>query len=203
MDDIQLSSSPKSKMASSYRLRCLSWVLETNLKEEVCRGFIFANLFYSLYLSVRLWWNILVANLATNFQDLVAKGKNLVALAPVLGAISRPVYLRLARYVNNNLTMKGFYSTPHVSCTKGFYFQRGNGEQLKFTLELSGIVFQETPLNCNNCLRITIHNCSFHNASRALAIKIQNIGSFHLDLQGRSKFRNNFQCIHVLLLYNT
>ena len=39
---------------------------------------------------VRLWWNILVANLATNFQDLVAKVKNLVALAPVLGTISRP-----------------------------------------------------------------------------------------------------------------
>ena len=29
-------------------------------------------------------------NLATNFQDLVAKVKNLVTLAPVLGAISRP-----------------------------------------------------------------------------------------------------------------
>ena len=28
--------------------------------------------------------------MATNFQDLVAKVKNLVALAPVLGAISRP-----------------------------------------------------------------------------------------------------------------
>ena len=33
----------------------------------------------------------LVANLATNFQDLVAKVENVVALAPVLGAISRPV----------------------------------------------------------------------------------------------------------------
>ena len=31
-----------------------------------------------------------MANLATNFQDLVAKVKNLVALAPVLGAISHP-----------------------------------------------------------------------------------------------------------------
>ena len=60
------------------------------LNKEVCHGFIFANLFNSLYLFVRLWWNILVANLATNFQDLVAKVKNLVALAPVLGAISRP-----------------------------------------------------------------------------------------------------------------
>ena len=60
------------------------------LNEEICRGFIFANLFNSLYLLVRLWWNILVTNLATNFQDLVAKVKNLVALAPVLGAISCP-----------------------------------------------------------------------------------------------------------------
>ena len=33
---------------------------------------------------------ILVAILATDFQDLVAKVKNLVALAPVLGAILRP-----------------------------------------------------------------------------------------------------------------
>ena len=39
------------------------------LNEEVCRGFI-SYLF--------------------NFQDLVIKVKNLVALAPVLGAISRP-----------------------------------------------------------------------------------------------------------------
>ena len=36
-----------------------------------------------------MWLEILVANLATNFQDLVAKVKNLVALAPVLGAILR------------------------------------------------------------------------------------------------------------------
>ena len=33
---------------------------------------------------------MLVANLATNFQDLATKVKNLVALAPVLGAISCP-----------------------------------------------------------------------------------------------------------------
>ena len=36
--------------------------------------------------------NIVVANLATNFQDLVAKLKNLVALAPVLSTISRPEF---------------------------------------------------------------------------------------------------------------
>ena len=34
-----------------------------------------------------MWLEILVANLVTNFQDLVAKVKNLVALAPELGAI--------------------------------------------------------------------------------------------------------------------
>ena len=40
------------------------------------------------------FWNrtFLVANLATNFQDLVSKVENLVALAPLLGAISRPAF---------------------------------------------------------------------------------------------------------------
>ena len=39
-----------------------------------------------------IFWNcmFLVANLVTNFQDLVAKVENLVALMPVLGTISRP-----------------------------------------------------------------------------------------------------------------
>ena len=80
MDDKQCFSSPKSKMASSYQSI-----------EEVCCGFIFTNIFNLLYLLVRLWWNILVTNLATNFRDLVAKVKNLVTLVPVLGAISCPV----------------------------------------------------------------------------------------------------------------
>ena len=106
-------------------------------------------------------------------------------------------------YVNKTLTLRGLYSTPHVLCTDGFYFQKTNGEQLTFALVLSGIDFQQTPLNCNDCQRITIHNCSFHNASRALAIKIQNVTSFQLDLKGNSTFRNNSQCINVLLLNNT
>ena len=38
----------------------------------------------------KVWLEILVANLVTNFLDLVAKVKNLVTLAPVLGAILRP-----------------------------------------------------------------------------------------------------------------
>ena len=63
------------------------------LNVEVCRRFISVKLFNSLYLLVRLWWNTLVADLVTYFQDLVAKVKNLVTLVPVLGAISHPVII--------------------------------------------------------------------------------------------------------------
>ena len=49
---------------------------------------IFNNHYISI--GIKVWLEILVANLATNFQDLVTKVKNLVALAPVLGAILRP-----------------------------------------------------------------------------------------------------------------
>ncbi|PFX17578.1 hypothetical protein AWC38_SpisGene18099 [Stylophora pistillata] len=106
-------------------------------------------------------------------------------------------------FVNKSLTIRGLYSTPYVSCTGGFHFLMANGMQLTFTLEFSGITFQQTPLNCNDCQRITIHNCSFHNALRALAINIQNITDFYLEIQGNSTFRNNSQCINVLLLNNT
>ena len=106
-------------------------------------------------------------------------------------------------YVNNSLTVRGFYSTPHVLCTEGFHFQKTNGEKQTFALVLSGVDFQQTPLNWNDFQSITINNCSFHNASRALAIKIQNITSFQLNVKGNSTFRNNSQCINVLLLNHT
>ena len=48
-----------------------------------------------------MWLEILVANLATNFQDLVAKVKNLVALVPVLGAILRPAQENFPQKPNN------------------------------------------------------------------------------------------------------
>ena len=72
MYDMQCSSSPKSKMVSSYRLRCMCCILETNLTRKFAA-------------------DLSVANLVTNFQDLVAKVKNLVVLVPVLGKISCPV----------------------------------------------------------------------------------------------------------------
>ena len=43
-----------------------------------------------------------MANLATTFQDLVAKVKNLVTLAPVSGAISRPDLYSLFSYLLNS-----------------------------------------------------------------------------------------------------
>lgn len=52
-------------------------VLETNLARK-----------FAADLPLKIF--LIVANLANNFQDLVAKKKNLVALAPVVGAISRP-----------------------------------------------------------------------------------------------------------------
>ena len=97
-------------------------------------------------------------------------------------------------YVNKSLIVRGFYSIQHVSCAKGFRVQ------LPVVLVLSGIAFQQTPLNCYDCQRITIHNCSFHKASRALAIKIQNITSFQLDFKGSSTFQNNSKFISFLLL---
>ena len=55
------------------------------LNEEVCRGFILVNLFNSLFLLVKSWWNILVANLATNFQDLVVKVEKFSRIGACIG----------------------------------------------------------------------------------------------------------------------
>ncbi|XP_068699848.1 uncharacterized protein [Montipora foliosa] len=103
-------------------------------------------------------------------------------------------------YINKSLTMEGLFSTPHVLCTEGFHFQKTNDEQQTFRLKLSGIDFRQTPLRCDDCQHVIIHNCSFHNALRALAIAIHNITSFQLDIQSNSTFYNNSQCINVLLL---
>ena len=87
MDDIQRSGSPKPKIASSHQLRCMCCVLDINLT----RKFVM-DLSLQIFLIHFIWWSILVTNLVTDFEDLVAKVKNLVALVvPVLGTISCPV----------------------------------------------------------------------------------------------------------------
>ena len=63
-------------------------------------------------------------------------------------------------YINKSLTIEGLYSTPHVLCTEGFHFQKTNDEQETFRLELSGIDFQQTPISCDDCQHVLIHNWS-------------------------------------------
>ena len=113
-----------------------------------------------------------------------------------------PVGYHQGIYISKSLTLKGFNATPRVLCTDGFHFQKTNDEQQTLRIELSGIDFRQTPLTCHDCQQVTIHNCSFHDASRALAIEIQNITSFHLEIQGNSTFHKNSQCINLLLLDN-
>ena len=63
------------------------------LNKELCSRFILIYLYKSSTITrsiAKVSLEILVAKLATTFQDLVANEKNLVALAPVLGAILRP-----------------------------------------------------------------------------------------------------------------
>ena len=86
------------------------------LDEKVCCGFIFANLFNSPYLLVKLWWNILVSNLATNFQDLVARVKNVITLVPVLGTILCPDHCSI-NWMGN---CYGWETWCHVDCHTGF-----------------------------------------------------------------------------------
>ena len=86
------------------------------LDEKVCCGFIFANLFNSPYLLVKLWWNILISNLATNFQDLVARVKNVITLVPVLGTILCPDHCSI-NWMGN---CYGWETWCHVDCWTGF-----------------------------------------------------------------------------------
>ena len=104
--------------------------------------------------------------------------------------------------INKSLTMKGYYSTPHVFCVKGFRFGKTNNEEQTLRFELSGIAFWQTPLTFENCHHVKIVNCSFHNAPRALSVRIRNIITFRLDIQGFSSFHDNSHCVHLILLDN-
>jgi len=66
---------------------CICCVLETSLTRNFAADL--SSLTITRFLG-KVWLEILVANLAPNFQDFVANVKKLVALAPVLGTILRP-----------------------------------------------------------------------------------------------------------------
>ena len=68
---------------------CIWCTLETGLWGILLQIYLYKSSTITRSLG-KVWLEILVANLATNFQDLVAKVKNLVALAPVSGAILHP-----------------------------------------------------------------------------------------------------------------
>ena len=104
--------------------------------------------------------------------------------------------------INKSLTMKGYYSTPHKLCVEGFQIEKANDGEQTLRFELSGIAFWQTPLTFENCHHVKIVNCSFLNAPRALSIRIRNIMTFRLDIQGFSSFHNNSHCIHLILLGN-
>ena len=80
---------------------CMCCILETGLMRNFAADLslqVFNNHYRSLD---KVWLEILVANLASNFQDLVIKVKNLVALATVLSAVLCPVqgfHLKFRQY---------------------------------------------------------------------------------------------------------
>ena len=90
MAHIQRESLPKPKMTSRDNRFTFEIVrvlhFGNRLNKKLCCKFIFIKLSSTITRSLE----ILVTNLATNFQDLAAKVKNLVTLAPVLGTILRP-----------------------------------------------------------------------------------------------------------------
>ena len=79
MDDIQSSSSPKSKMANSFRLRYMCCILETNLTRK-----------FAVDLSLQIF---LIHYISSYGYDSGRQFGNFfsVTMAPVFGAISCPV----------------------------------------------------------------------------------------------------------------
>ena len=109
MGHIQRERLPKSQMASSDKdgftfenVHVLNF--RNGLNEELCSRFIFTNLQQSLG---KVWLEILLANLATNFQDLVAKVKNLVALAHI-----RRNFTPWTQHAKAMFVFRSFWSSP-------------------------------------------------------------------------------------------
>ena len=94
MGHIQRERLPKSKMVSSDDRFTFEIVHVLHFESGLTRNFaadLSLQIFNDHQISKgKVLLETLLANLATNFQDLVAKVKNLVALAPVLGTILHP-----------------------------------------------------------------------------------------------------------------
>ena len=88
------------------------------------------------------------------------------------------------------------HSTPYVSCEKGFHFLK---DDHRMTIKLSGIVFKGTPLEFDDCSKVQLINCSYHNATKAVSVRTETIPTVHLNIQGPSLFQNNIRCVWVSL----
>ena len=117
-------------------------------RESLPQIYVWKSSLFSLSLS-KVWWSIITANLATTFQDLVAKVKSLVVPAPVLGAMSRPdnalSWLIHERYIDEET----------VWCIPGdkflfFWLSDSNGKEL--LLCYNGKISLSLLLNTNECL---------------------------------------------------
>lgn len=105
-------------------------------------------------------------------------------------------------YLKRSVTMKGFQSTPHVSCAEGIHFEGDpteNRSKFKMMVTLSGIVFKGTPINFQDCGRIHLINCSHRESKTAVSVRALNASSVTFDIQGPSLFTNNYNCVEILL----
>ena len=103
--------------------------------------------------------------------------------------------------VNKSVTIQSFQATPYVSCAEGFHFQTINPKEShrRVSITLSGIVFQGTPLKFLDCSCVQLVNCTHQGAETAVSVRAENIPSVHFDIQGPSLFRNNHNCVEILL----
>ena len=103
--------------------------------------------------------------------------------------------------VNKSVTIQSYQATPYVSCAEGFHFQTINPKESnrRVSISLSGIVFEGTPLVFLDCSCVQLVNCTHQEAKTAVSVRAENIPSVHLDIEGPSLFRNNFNCVEILL----
>ena len=104
-------------------------------------------------------------------------------------------------FVNKSVAMQSFQATTYVSCVEGFHFQTTISKEShrRVSIKLSGIVFEGTPLTFLDCSSIQLVNCTHQGARTAVSVRVENIPSVHFNIQGPSLFRNNYNCVEVLL----
>ncbi|PFX30689.1 uncharacterized protein LOC111323175 [Stylophora pistillata] len=105
-------------------------------------------------------------------------------------------------YIKKSVTMKGFQSTPYVSCVGGIHFEGDpteNRSKFQMMVTLSGIVFKGTPIEFQDCSNIHLMNCSHQESKTAVSVRALKAPSVSFDIQGPSLFRNNYHCVEILL----